>query len=261
MVYLVRNCHAENQHERVRLNWYIMKTKNKTAVKKIHSSEMERTISRRKALGLFVSVFGVLLVNPLQAFQIKTDGITSATTKRLSTDKFMRPDSKVLIVLMSFHHNNTKKIADIMAEAFGARIKTPEQVTPEDFQKYDLIGFGSGIYHQQHSKKLQKLVDHLDTYSEKKAFIFSTSGVAREFAMKHDIDDPHTVLRDKLLAKKFTVLGEYNCPGWNTNKSMKYIGGLNKGRPSAKDSRRAREFAMNLNQQVGSVIQAIELKN
>ena len=148
-----------------------------------------------------------------------------------------------------------------MAEAFGARIKTPEQVTPEDFQKYDLIGFGSGIYHQQHSKKLQKLVDHLDTYSEKKAFIFSTSGVAREFAMKHDIDDPHTVLRDKLLAKKFTVLGEYNCPGWNTNKSMKYIGGLNKGRPSAKDSRRAREFAMNLNQQVGSVIQAIELKN
>jgi flavodoxin len=238
-----------------------MKTKDEIAVTIQNSSEMEQTISRRKTLGLFAGVFGVLLVNPLPAFQIKPDGITSATTKRISTDRFVRPDSKVLLVLMSFHHNNTKKIADIMAETFGALIKTPEQVTDEDFHKYELIGFGSGIYHQQHSKKLLKLVDGIDKHPGKKAFIFSTSGVARDFAIKHNIDDPHTVLRDKLLDKEFSIMGEYNCPGWNTNKSMKYIGGLNKGRPGAKDRRRAKEFASNINQMIGSVSSPIELKN
>lgn len=224
-------------------------------------AERSIPISRRKMLSMFAGIFGLAFVNQLHAFQVKPDGITSATTKRLSTDKFMRPDSKVLIVLMSFHHNNTKKIADIMAETLGARIKTPEQVTPDDLHKYELIGFGSGIYHQQHSKKLLKLVDGLAKHTGKKAFIFSTSGVARDFAMKHDIEDPHTVLRDKLLGKEFIIVDEYNCPGWNTNKSMKYIGGLNKGRPGAKDRRRAKEFATSLNQMIGGVSQPIELKN
>jgi len=43
---------------------------------------------------------------------------------------------KSLLVLFSYHHNNTEKIADVFAKVLDAQIKTPEQVTPEELQEY-----------------------------------------------------------------------------------------------------------------------------
>jgi len=53
---------------------------------------------------------------------------------------------KSLLVLFSYHHNNTKKIAKVFAKVLDAQIKTPQQINLEELQEYDLIGFGSGIY-------------------------------------------------------------------------------------------------------------------
>ena len=40
--------------------------------------------------------------------------------------------------------------------------------------------------------------------------------------------------------------GEFGCAGWNTNRFLKYFGGLNKGRPDAEDIRNAEAFARDM---------------
>ena len=57
---------------------------------------------------------------------------------------------KSLLVVFSYHHNNTEKIAKVFAKVLDAQIKTPQQTNPEELQKYDLIGFGSGIDSGRH---------------------------------------------------------------------------------------------------------------
>jgi len=153
---------------------------------------------------------------------------------------------KSLLVMFSYHHNNTEKIAKILAKVLYAQIKTPQQIIPEDLQEYSLIGFGSGIYDQKHHKNLLDLVDELPQVTNRKAFIFSTSGVTRKFAMDRAIDDPHLILREKLESKGYVIVDEYNCAGHNTNSFLKLFGGLNKGRPNIEDLKYAEEFAQNL---------------
>ena len=39
-----------------------------------------------------------------------------------------------LLVLLSIHHNNTEKIANVFAEVLDAQTKTPRQISPEDLK-------------------------------------------------------------------------------------------------------------------------------
>jgi hypothetical protein len=48
------------------------------------------------------------------------------------------------------------------------------------------------------------------------------------------------------LSKGYRIVDEFGCVGWNTNSFLRFFGGLNKGRPSAEDIKRAFEFARNL---------------
>ena len=82
-----------------------------------------------------------------------------------------------LLVLFSYHHNNTKKIAKVFAKVLNALIKTPQQINPEELHEYSLLGFGSGIYGEKHHKTLLDFVDTLPHVTNKKAFIFSTSAL------------------------------------------------------------------------------------
>jgi len=150
--------------------------------------------------------------------------------------------------VFSYHHKNTEKIANVFANVLDASIKTPQQITPDELQEYNLVGFGSGIYAEKHHNLLLDLADKLSQVTNKNAFIFSTSGVTRKFAIDHSIDDPHTPLRDKLQSKGYTIVDEFNCAGWNTNSFLKLFGGMNRGRPNAEDLKQAEAFAQNLKQ-------------
>jgi flavodoxin len=86
----------------------------------------------------------------------------------------MKLPLKSLIVVYSYHHNNTQKVAEAMAKVLDAQVKTPEQTNPNELQQYDLIGFGSGIYAGRHHRTLRKFADELPKVANKKAFIFST---------------------------------------------------------------------------------------
>ena len=159
---------------------------------------------------------------------------------------------KSLLVLFSYHHNNTEKIAKVLAKVLDAPIKTPEQIIPEELQEYSLIGFGSGIYSDKHHKSLLNLVDKLPQVTDKKAFIFSTCGAPTKF-MELDktyfseyVAKSHSSLREKLQSKGYLIVDEFSCAGLNTNSINKLWGGTNKGRPNAKDLKHAEEFAQSL---------------
>ena len=61
---------------------------------------------------------------------------------------------KTLIVCVSQHHGNTKKIADAMAAVLDAEVRRPDDVNVEALAEYDLIGFGSGIAFGKHYQPL-----------------------------------------------------------------------------------------------------------
>jgi flavodoxin len=146
---------------------------------------------------------------------------------------------KSLIICFSFHHKNTEKIAKIFAQILEAEIKKPFEVKPEEIDKYDLIGFGSGIYFWRHHQSLFQLVKNLPK-GEKNAFIFSTSGI------KIPLIDFHKPLRKMLLQKGFKILAEFSCPGFDTFGPLKIFGGINKGRPNEKDFEKAKNFAIKI---------------
>jgi flavodoxin len=149
---------------------------------------------------------------------------------------------KSLVIVYSYHHNNTAKIANAFSEVLHAQVKTPDQVIAEDLQEYDLIGFGAGIDSGRHYKPLLDLVDRLPSVHKKAGFIFSTSGMQGDTKVEKD----HALLREMLESKGYRIVGEFSCKGYNTNSFLKYFGGMNKGRPNREDLEHAKVFAQSL---------------
>jgi len=152
---------------------------------------------------------------------------------------------ETIIYLCSYHHNNTKKVSDVIAPVLSAVVvELPKEggIETSDLSGYDLIGFGAGIDSGKHYKQMRHFVESLPACNGKKAFIFSTAGIYKEKKMLKD----HKALRDILLAKGFEIVGEFSCLGHDTVAFLKWFGGLNKGRPNAEDFTRAEVFAKGL---------------
>jgi flavodoxin len=147
---------------------------------------------------------------------------------------------KTLVICFSYHHKNTAKIALAIAGVLNAEIKTPQEINPNGLSEYDLIGFGSGIYFGKHHKSLLELADKLPQVTNKKAFIFSTSGQTGRTARFHK------QLREKLQTKGFEIVGEFNCAGFDTYGLMKIVGGVSKNHPNKDDIKQAEAFAQSL---------------
>jgi flavodoxin len=153
---------------------------------------------------------------------------------------------KALLVIFSYHHRNTEKIANVIAKVLDAPVKSPQETDSDELKKYDLIGFGAGIDSGKHYKELLDFADTSPQVTDKKAFIFSTSGITGEKKLIND----HLALREKLQSKGYLIVDEFQCKGFNTNSFLKYFGGINKGRPNAEDLKHAEEFAMNLKKNI-----------
>jgi flavodoxin len=145
---------------------------------------------------------------------------------------------KTAIIYKSVHRGNTKKIAEVMAEALEADLFDLKDANKDVINDYELIGFGSGIYYYRPHKKLRKFVEELDNVVNKYAFHFSTSGDGRY----------NDWLEKKLTSKGFDVMGEFHCKGYYAYSIKGIISrkGLNKGRPNEEDFNAARKFAESL---------------
>ena len=125
-----------------------------------------------------------------------------------------------------------------MADILNADILKPSEVEMNTINEYDLIGFGSGIYAGKHHESLFQLVKLLPS-GKKNAFIFSTRAI-------QPLTFYHKILRKRLEEKGFTILNEFSCQGFSTYGPLKFIGGINKGRPNTEDIEKARLFAQEL---------------
>jgi flavodoxin len=149
---------------------------------------------------------------------------------------------KALIIYISVHHGNTERVAMMMANILEAALLQVKQADANMLEQYDLIGFGSGIYFGKHHKSLLDFVDKLPMFGNKKAFIFSTSGL-RKIPFIHDFDKP---LAERLQRKGFDIIGEFSCRGLDTYRATRLVGGINRGRPNARDLQQAEDFARGL---------------
>ena len=147
-----------------------------------------------------------------------------------------------LVIVYSYHHMNTEKVAKVLAKVLYAEMRTPKEIEPEGLQGYDLIGFGSGIYGERHHKSLLDLADVLPPVTDRKAFIFSTSAIMGKDKVAQD----HKLLREKLMSKGYVIVDEFACKGFNTNSFLRHFGGMNKGRPNEEDLKNAEDFARKL---------------
>lgn len=74
----------------------------------------------------------------------KVDAIAGATvTMSNPAAGTYNTNSKRLIILLSAKNSNTAKVANSLAKILGANVKSPQQVDPDELEKYDLVGFGS----------------------------------------------------------------------------------------------------------------------
>ena len=164
---------------------------------------------------------------------------------------------KALMIYISVHHGNTERVAGTMAKILDADLVQVNQVDTNMLERYDLIGFGSGIYFGKHHESLLDFVDKLPVVKNRKAFIFSTSGL-RKIPFVHDFDKP---LRKKLQRKGFDITGEFSCRGLDTYRATKLVGGINKSRPDANDLKQAEDFARGLKDSLHSYLNQTLLSN
>jgi flavodoxin len=140
---------------------------------------------------------------------------------------------KILILYISEHHGNTKKIAENMALWMNAEILPIKNLSTIELEKYETICLGSGIYHGKHHSSIFDFVERTN-FKNKKVIIFSTSGTGNKKNNK--------TLNDKLLLKNAKIIGEFTCKGFDTYGLFKWIGGISKGRPNIMDLDRLYSF-------------------
>ena len=148
-----------------------------------------------------------------------------------------------VILCVSLHHGNTRKVAEAISRVLNAEILRPEDADPKELvESYELMGFGSGIYYGKPHRSLLEFAERLSKKVGAATFIFSTSGIPR-IPIFHDYHKPLVkILREK----GFRILGEFTCRGFNTHGVLRKLGGMNRGRPSSSDLEKARKFAESL---------------
>ena len=147
--------------------------------------------------------------------------------------------SKPVLIVYSYHHMNTLKIANEIAKVLNAEVINIAKTNIGIIDENMIIGFGSGIDSSKHYPELLKYVGGLKNKNGKNVFIFSTSAIMGEKKVKKD----HEALRTKLIEKGFNIIDEFSCKGFNTNSFLKIFGGMNKGRPNIDDLKKAESFA------------------
>ena len=166
-----------------------------------------------------------------------------------------------LLIYKSVHHQNTAQVALALAEMLQADLVTPGQISPDvngrgvslsgcrgpsSLDRYDLIGFGSGVYYgRMHPELLlaAKTIATAVTTSERRppaAFLFSTSGLPFLTPLWH------RPLKDVLALAAIPVIGEFACHGFDSWGPLWLFGGLNCHHPDARDLERGRQFARQL---------------
>ena len=131
---------------------------------------------------------------------------------------------KTAIVYASTHHGNTKKLLDAIAAAYEVDLIDAVKVPEKDLNRYDRIGFASGIYYSKFHQAVLNFAA-VNMPQNKQTFFISTYGGKADY----------TSIEKALTAKNSVLLGKYGCKGYDTFGPFKLMGGLAKGHPDEAD--------------------------
>lgn len=143
--------------------------------------------------------------------------------------------SNICIVYSSTHHGNTEKVLNKIKEKFPETVLIKAgDFNPDDFNRYEAIGFASGIFYFKFAKSVDKLFEQALVSGVQKLFFIYTAGAVNAGFEK--------TLRKKTEQSGKICMGIFGCKGFDTFGPLKLIGGLNKNRPNEKDFKNAIDF-------------------
>ena len=143
---------------------------------------------------------------------------------------------KTTITYASDHHQNTKKIEEVIASVISAEVVDITKEKNISLVNYDVIGFASGIYFNTFHKDLIKYLKETNFSKNQRAFLVYTCGLAcRDYSKE---------IREILNQKNIPRIDTFCCRGWDTFSFLKIIGGIAKGHPNDNDFKKARQFAL-----------------
>ena len=143
--------------------------------------------------------------------------------------------SNVCIVYSSTHHGNTEKVLNKIKEKFPETVLIKAgDFNPDDFNRYEAIGFASGIFYFKFAKPVDKLFEQALVSGVQKLFFIYTAGAVNAGFEK--------TLRKKTEQSGKICMGIFGCKGFDTFGPLKLIGGLNKNSPNEKDFKNAIDF-------------------
>ena len=130
---------------------------------------------------------------------------------------------KTVIVYASKHHGNTFKLIKAISDKYEIEIIDAMKEAHVDLQKYDIVGFASGIDFGKFYLEIENFARENLPF-QKEVFFLYTCAMDRE-----GFTDS---IKEIALEKDAVILGEYGCRGYNTYGPWKLIGGMNKSHPT-----------------------------
>ncbi len=134
---------------------------------------------------------------------------------------------KAILFCYSFHHGNTKKVAEAVSARYGVRLVSVPVKEEYNLADYELVGFASGIYMSEFGKPIREFASSLEGLEGKNCFTLFTHGAPRA---------PHDqAFVDLLTQKGAKIAGRFGCRGFDTFGPFKLVGGIAKGHPNNDD--------------------------
>ncbi len=143
----------------------------------------------------------------------------------------MIPKPKIIIIYESYHHQNTEKVAHIIAKKLQADLYLTDEVKTVPLSEYEVIGIGTGIYYGKPHRKIHSFLNNLPIFNGQRSFLFTTSGII----YKKYIQGVTAKIIQRIEEKGLKVIDYLSIKGWDTFDPLKLIGGINKGHPDLSD--------------------------
>ena len=139
---------------------------------------------------------------------------------------------KDIIIYVSKHHQNTKKVVDFLTEKFHIEAVNAENFS-KDISQYDNIIFMTGIYAFQLDESISKLIENLPL-ENKRCFLIYTSAM--------DVDSFGKAFIKQIQKKNVSKCAFTHIPGFCTFGPFKLFKGVRKNHPDANDLEKVADF-------------------
>ena len=142
-------------------------------------------------------------------------------------------NKKIVIVYASTHHGNTYKIVKAISDKHNIEIIDATKRNVFDLQKYDVIGFASGIDFGKFYEVVENFAKEYLPPNKQVFFLYTCAMKRQGFTDS---------MKEIVSQKEALILGEYGCKGYNTYGPWKVVGGMNKKHPTGDEIVLAIEF-------------------